>query len=241
MIRYQRSFQASAKYIATLDELVWRIWIAALRKPIMSRITPIPTTRVSDSLAQQRLLHQLQSDQVDVLRLQQQISTGRRIQVLSEDAPAGLRGVALQRLLEQKTQIENNLQTNQSFLSDTDRALRTSRALLARSKGRRARRHRRVATPVQREAIAQEIDGTLEQAAHHGQRKLPRPLSSSPARAPTKCRLRRRQLHPLQRQREPTADLRRFRLPFRHQRDRQRSLRRNLRPRRRHGRSQPRS
>ena len=52
----------------------------------MARITPIPTTRVSDTLAQQRLLNQLQTDQVDILRLQQQISTGRRIQLLSEDA-----------------------------------------------------------------------------------------------------------------------------------------------------------
>lgn len=89
----------------------------------MPRITPIPTTRVSDLLAQQRQLHQLQSDQVDVLRIQQQISTLRRINYLSEDAPAGMRAVALQRLLEQKDQIKKNLSSNDAFLTETDTTL----------------------------------------------------------------------------------------------------------------------
>jgi flagellin-like hook-associated protein FlgL len=89
----------------------------------MPRITPIPTMRVSDLLAQQRQLHQLQSNQVDVLRIQQQISTLRRINYLSEDAPAGMRAVALLRLLEQKDQIKKNLSSNDAFLTETDTTL----------------------------------------------------------------------------------------------------------------------
>ncbi|MEX2137913.1 MAG: flagellin [Pirellulales bacterium] len=128
----------------------------------MPRITPIPTTRVSDTLAQQRLLSQLQSDQIDVLRLQQQIATGRRIQVLSEDAPAGLRGVTLQRLLEQKQQIGTNLRINQSFLVATDEALSGISGELAKARAGALGVTGAVATDTEREAVALELDGALQ-------------------------------------------------------------------------------
>jgi len=89
----------------------------------MPAIYPIPTNRVSSLLIQQRLLAQLQDDQVSILQLQQQIATGRRIGFPSEDAPAGQRAIGLQRLLEQKTQARTNLATSQSYLSATDTAV----------------------------------------------------------------------------------------------------------------------
>jgi flagellin-like hook-associated protein FlgL len=128
----------------------------------MPRITPIPTTRVSDTLAQQRLLNQLQSDQIDVLRLQQQIATGRRIQILSEDPPAGLRGVTLQRLLEQKQQVGTNLRINQSFLVATDEALSGISGELAKARAGALGVTGAVATDTEREAVALELDGALQ-------------------------------------------------------------------------------
>lgn len=89
----------------------------------MPAIYPIPTNRVSSLLVQQRLLSQLQSDQVSILALQQQIATGRRIGFPSEDAPAAQRAISLQRLLEQKAQARTNLSTSQSYLSATDTAV----------------------------------------------------------------------------------------------------------------------
>lgn len=89
----------------------------------MPAIYPIPTNRVSSLLIQQRLLSQLQTDQVSILQLQQQIATGRRINTPSEDAPAAQRAISLQRLLEQKTQARVNLSTSQSYLSATDTAV----------------------------------------------------------------------------------------------------------------------
>ena len=53
----------------------------------------------------QRLLAQLQGDQLDIFRLQNQVSTGRRITLPSEDAPAAQRAITLQRLIERKTQL----------------------------------------------------------------------------------------------------------------------------------------
>src|SRR5262245_11640973 len=89
----------------------------------MPAIYPIPTNRVSSLLVQQRLLTQLNSDQVSILQLQQQIASGRRIGFPSEDAPAAQRAISLQRLLEQKAQARTNLATSQSYLSATDTAV----------------------------------------------------------------------------------------------------------------------
>jgi flagellin-like hook-associated protein FlgL len=112
-------------------------------------------------LVQQRLLSQLQSDQIDVLRLQQQVSTGRRIQLLSEDAPAGIRGVALQRLLEQKEQVRNNVQMNQSFLSATDTTLSDVSGLLSQARAQSLGVTGASATEVERAAVVQEIDAAI--------------------------------------------------------------------------------
>lgn len=89
----------------------------------MTRIIPVPSGRTSDYLLSQRLTNQMSADQLDLLRLQTQISTGRRVLSLSDDAPAAIRGVTLQSLLEQKTQIQTNLTTSQSYLAATDVAL----------------------------------------------------------------------------------------------------------------------
>ncbi|RCS47729.1 flagellar hook-associated protein 3 [Bremerella cremea] len=89
----------------------------------MTRIIPVPSGRTSDYLLSQRLTNQMSADQLDLLRLQTQITTGRRILSLSDDAPAAIRGLTLQSLLEQKTQIQTNLTTSQSYLAATDVAL----------------------------------------------------------------------------------------------------------------------
>lgn len=127
----------------------------------MARITPIPTTRVSDQLALQRMMNQLQSDQVDVLRIQQQISTGRRILMPSEDAPAALRAVALQRILEQKKQMETNLQTSESYLTNTDTAIASVSDTLNKARDTALHAANSVNTDEEREADAQEIDQAI--------------------------------------------------------------------------------
>jgi flagellin-like hook-associated protein FlgL len=129
----------------------------------MPRITPIPTTRVSDLLAQQRQLHQLQSDQVDVLRIQQQISTGRRVNYLSEDAPAGMRAVALQRLLEQKDQIQKNLSSNDAFLSETDVTLGRVSEQLSEAKAEALGVTGIHGSDIERKTVADLIDRKIEQ------------------------------------------------------------------------------
>ena len=90
----------------------------------MSPISPVPSTRVTDQYVSRRLLGQIQFDQRELFRVQTQLSTGLRIQLPSEDAPAALRATNLQQMIERKEQIKTNLETGQSFLSATDTALR---------------------------------------------------------------------------------------------------------------------
>src|SRR4029079_11763614 len=89
----------------------------------MSRIIPIPTTRVGDFFSRQRLSDQIHGDQLDLFRLQNQVSTGQRLQVPSDDAPAALRAINLQRLLDRKGQIKNNLQSSSFYLTSADSAI----------------------------------------------------------------------------------------------------------------------
>lgn len=89
----------------------------------MAGFYPVPSTRTSGLLMQNRILQQINFDQIEIQRLQQQISTGRRIAAPSEDSPAALRGQTLQRLLELKAQAQINLRTGQSYLDASDTAL----------------------------------------------------------------------------------------------------------------------
>ena len=79
-------------------------------------IIPIPTTRVGDLFVRQRLVGQVQNDQLSLFKLQNQISTGKRMQLPSDDAPAALRAINLQRLLDRKGQIATNIQASNQYL-----------------------------------------------------------------------------------------------------------------------------
>ncbi len=138
----------------------------------MTSLTPIPTTRVSNLLIQNRLLSQLQNDQLDMFRIQEQIATGRRIGLPSEDAPAALRGLKLQRLIERKLQVQTNLRTNQSFLSATDSTLNDVAGLLGDVRGLALSVAGTDVTQEQRLAVAQQIGGAISQMIDIGNQQF---------------------------------------------------------------------
>src|SRR5258707_10522888 len=95
-------------------------------------IIPIPTTRVGDLFVRERLVGQVQSDQLSLLKLQNQISTGKRMLLPSDDARAALRAINLQRLLDRKGQIATNIQSSNQYLSAADSSLtKVSDALIS--------------------------------------------------------------------------------------------------------------
>ncbi|QDU30849.1 Flagellar hook-associated protein 3 [Anatilimnocola aggregata] len=134
----------------------------------MAAIYPIPTTRVSEALTHSRMLSQLQSDEVSILRLQQQIATGRRIFQPSDDAPAAQRAISLQRLLEQKAQARENLSTSQSYLSATDTAVQGITNTLNAVRSEVLGVTDSVSSEAAREAAIQQVQLAIEQLADVG-------------------------------------------------------------------------
>ena len=142
----------------------------------MSAITPIPSSRISDQLANSLLLEQLRTNQTALLKIEQQISTGRRVITPSDDAPASARAIDLQRLLERKAQIKTNLQTNQSYLSATDGALSSVSDLLNEARGLALSASGSTITDDQRATAAQQIDSILAAIGQHGKRAIQWPI-----------------------------------------------------------------
>jgi flagellar hook-associated protein 3 FlgL len=129
----------------------------------MSGIIPLPNTRVSGTLIRQRLLAQLQSDQLDLFRLQNQLSTGQRITLPSEDAPAARRAITLQRLIERKTQLRANVDTGQTFLRSTDVALNNVASLLGDIRGTALGASGTTSTEAIRKAAIADVNRAVEQ------------------------------------------------------------------------------
>lgn len=138
----------------------------------MTTIIPISTTRSSDILVTSRLLAQLQSDQKSLLRVQNQLSTGRRIFVPSDDTPAALRAVSLQRLLEEKQQFGVNLEATSSFLGATDSALANVANVLSDVRGLAVSSVDAANGPVQREAASAQIQQAIGQLLSIGNQQF---------------------------------------------------------------------
>jgi flagellar hook-associated protein 3 FlgL len=129
----------------------------------MSGIYPIPSTRTGELLSQNRLTSQLFSNQLALLRLQAQISTGIRLTAPSDDAPAAVRAMALQRLLELRDQHQVNLHTSQSFLDATDTSVNSVSDLLLSVRSTVQGSIGATATDSDRQAAVGEIQGAIQQ------------------------------------------------------------------------------
>lgn len=97
----------------------------------MSSITSIPTTRLSNQFMALRMLTQIQSDQSNLFDIQNQLTSGRRIAVPSGDAPAAVRAMALQSLLERKNAVKSSLGDIQNRLSAAESAVGDASATLS--------------------------------------------------------------------------------------------------------------
>lgn len=138
----------------------------------MAFIAPIPTSRVSDTFIRLRLLSQLQADQTGLVRLQSQITTGRRVTSPSDDPQAASRAIEIQRILDQKQQFKENLSATQSYLTATDTAIAGVSELLRSIKGDALSVIGSVSSDTQREAVARQIDAAINQLTDVGNRRF---------------------------------------------------------------------
>ena len=138
----------------------------------MAGIIPIPSTRISGLLTRQRLTQQYQTDQLDLFRLQEQISTGQRISLPSEDAPAAIRAISLQRLLSRKGQLETNISSGLKFLGSTDSALSGVTDTLNKIKAETLSVVSTIETQQQRDEAVISIDRAMESLVILGNQKI---------------------------------------------------------------------
>ncbi len=129
----------------------------------MSGLYPIPSTRTSELLAQNRLTSQIFGNHLAIQRLQSHISTGIRFNAPSDDAPAAVRAIALQRLLELKDQHQVNLKTSQSFLDVTDTSVNSVSDLLLGIRSTVQGSIGTTASDADRDAAVVEIQGAIQQ------------------------------------------------------------------------------
>lgn len=141
----------------------------------MSRIPPVPDTRITGLLARQRLTQQYQIDQLDLFRLQEQISTGRRLSLPSEDAPAALRAIGFQQLLSRKEQYASNIRNGLLFLGNVDQTLAGDKgvaAVLSQIKADTLGVIGTVASDEDRQAAISAINGALDSLVALGNRQF---------------------------------------------------------------------
>lgn len=95
-----------------------------------SSFYPVTSGRTSSSQSISRLLYQVNTDQLAIQKLQTQLSTGRRIERPSEDPAAAIRALGVQRTLEFKGQVINNLKSANTLLGASESVLAQAQNIL---------------------------------------------------------------------------------------------------------------
>ena len=122
---------------------------------------PITTTRVSSALMRNSLAAQIQADNLDLFRLQTQISTGLRIFLPSDDASSAQRAMVLQRTLERKDQSITNVQGATSSLITAEAALNDVATKLNEVSAEALSVAGTVSTQEERDAVVNLVDEAL--------------------------------------------------------------------------------
>jgi flagellar hook-associated protein 3 FlgL len=86
-------------------------------------IGPIFPGRLPNSFSLRRLNQQIQNGQVELQRIQDQLTTGQQYLVPSEDPSSALNAIVLQTRLERQQQFKANVATDRSLLGATENAL----------------------------------------------------------------------------------------------------------------------
>lgn len=100
-----------------------------------SSFYPVTAGRTSSSQSISRLLYQVNTDTSAIQKLQMQLSTGRRIERPSEDPAAAIRALGVQRALEFKGQVVNNLKSANTLLGASESILSQAQDILNQIRG----------------------------------------------------------------------------------------------------------
>ncbi len=124
-------------------------------------LLPISTVRTSTALTTQRLLFQLNADQLELQRQYDQLSTGRRVLRLSDDPAAAGRAIGLHRGIDRGNQLVRNATSTASFYQSADDALARVDSALVEARGVAVQAAQTVVSDDERAALASTIQQTI--------------------------------------------------------------------------------
>ncbi len=137
-----------------------------------SSFFPVGTSRASSVLAAQQLIFQVNTNQNDILSLQNQLSTGLRITRPSEDPAAAIRALSAQRQLEYKSQVDSNLKSADSMLSVTESTLSQVQAIMIDIQGLAVSSSSNVLSEAERDAAAVQVQAAYQRLTELGNSKF---------------------------------------------------------------------
>ncbi len=124
-------------------------------------LLPVSAFRTSTPLATQRMLFQLNSDQLSIQRQYDQLSTGRRVLRLSDDPAAVGRAIGLQRGIDRGDQLARNAVSTAAFYDATDDVLSRVDSALIEARGVTVLAAQSVIGDDERAAFASTIQQTI--------------------------------------------------------------------------------
>jgi len=131
-------------------------------------VLPIASSRVSEPLKNQRLLSQLNADQIAIQKGYDQLSTGKRVNRVSDDPAAAGRAIVLQRGIGRVEQLSRNAVATESFYAATDDALKRVNDVLINARGAAVQGAQNVLSADERNAIAITVRRAIDSAVAVG-------------------------------------------------------------------------
>jgi flagellar hook-associated protein 3 FlgL len=124
-------------------------------------ILPISTVRTSSPLSHQRLLAQLNEDQLALQRHFDQLSSGKKILSISDDPAAAGRIITLNRDIKKSEQVVRNANATETFYDAADTSLATVNNALTQARGAAVTAAQNIISPDERAALAATIQESL--------------------------------------------------------------------------------
>lgn len=121
-------------------------------------LLPVVTTRTSDPLQHQRLTFQVNADQLGLQRLYDQISTGRRVIIGSDDPAAAARAVGFKEGIAYTEQLVRNADVAGGYLRSIDTALSSIDDIMIEARGVTVGAAQSVLSDAERQTMAQQLD-----------------------------------------------------------------------------------
>lgn len=129
---------------------------------MLSSFYPVVAGRTSDSLSRNRSLFQVQAGRLEIQKIEQQISTGRRISSPSQDPAAAIRTIGIQRELEFRDQAIRNLDSSQSYLNVTESTLANVQDIMTEIRGLGVESAGNLASDEERSGWISQINASIE-------------------------------------------------------------------------------